>query len=39
LKGDVSYNTDDPFKDANRDGDPEDDGSTVAGVLTVQLDY
>jgi outer membrane protein OmpU len=34
LKGDVSYNTDDPGAD---DGDDVDE--TVAGVLAVQLDY
>jgi len=39
LKGDVSYNTDDPFKDVDDDGDPVDSGSTLGGVLTVQLDY
>jgi len=34
LKGDVSYNTDDPNE--SEGGDPDD---TVGGVLTVQLDY
>ncbi len=37
LKGDVSYNTDDPNKDVQDNGN--DSGSTVAGVMTVQLDY
>jgi predicted porin len=36
LKGDVSYNTEDPGND-NSDG--EDQNGTVAGVLSVQLDY
>jgi hypothetical protein len=35
LKGDVSYNTEDPFADDGADG--QDD--TIAGVITVQLDY
>jgi hypothetical protein len=35
LKGDVSYATDDPNADADED-DPDD---TIAGVLTIQLDY
>jgi hypothetical protein len=35
LKGDVTYNTDDPGKNA----DDDNPGSTVAGVMTVQLDY
>jgi outer membrane protein OmpU len=35
LKGDVSYNTEDPFADDGADG--QDD--TIAGVLSVQLDY
>jgi len=39
LKGDVVYNTDDPNKDVNDDGDSIDTGSTLAGVVTVQLDY
>jgi outer membrane protein OmpU len=38
LKGDVSYNTDDPFKRAD-DGTPEDSGSTLGGVVAIQLDY
>lgn len=39
LKGDVSYNTDDPNKEVDADGNPTDTGSTLGGVLTVQLDY
>jgi hypothetical protein len=39
LKGDVSYNTDDPNESINDDGSQNDSDSTVAGVLTVQLDY
>ncbi|HEX5077501.1 MAG TPA: porin [Geminicoccaceae bacterium] len=39
LKGDVSYNTDDPFKHVDDDGNPTDSGSTLAGVATIQLDY
>ena len=35
LKGDVSYATDDPNANADED-DPDD---TIAGVLSVQLDY
>jgi hypothetical protein len=35
LKSDVSYNTDDPNKNAGSGGS----GSTYAGVMTVQLDY
>ena len=35
LKGDVTYATDDPDADDNED-DPDD---TIAGVVTVQLDY
>jgi outer membrane protein OmpU len=38
LKGDVSYNTEDPNKRVQDDG-TTDTGGTVAGVLTVQLDY
>ena len=38
LKGDVSYNTEDPNKNVNDDG-TTDSGSTTAGVLTIQLDY
>jgi outer membrane protein OmpU len=38
LKGDVSYNTEDPNKRVNDDG-TTDSGSTIAGVLSVQLDY
>jgi hypothetical protein len=34
LKGDVSYNTDDPG--AHEDGETDD---TIAGIVTVQLDY
>jgi outer membrane protein OmpU len=34
LKGDVSYNTEDPG--ANEDGETDD---TLAGIVTVQLDY
>ena len=36
LKGDVTYNTEDPFADDDAPGDTDD---TIAGVLTVQLDY
>jgi outer membrane protein OmpU len=36
LKGDVSYNSDDPGAD---DSDPPDQDDTISGVLTVQLDY
>jgi hypothetical protein len=39
LKGDVSYNTDDPGKDVDDAGDSTDTGSTVSGVATIQLDY
>jgi hypothetical protein len=35
LKGDVTYNTDDP----NKDADDDDSGETISGVMTVQLDY
>ncbi len=35
LKADVSYNTEDPGKHDN----PDDQGSTLAGVMSVQLDY
>jgi outer membrane protein OmpU len=38
LKGDVSYNTDDPNQNVNDDGTTDTD-DTIAGVLTVQLDY
>jgi hypothetical protein len=38
LKGDVSYNTEDRFKRVNDDG-TTDTGGTIAGVLSVQLDY
>jgi len=38
LKGDVSYNTEDPNEDVQEDG-TTDSGDTIAGVLTVQLDY
>jgi outer membrane protein OmpU len=34
LKGDVSYNTDDPG--AHEDGETDD---TIAGIVTMQLDY
>jgi outer membrane protein OmpU len=34
LKGDVTYNTDDPG--ANEDGETDE---TIAGIVTVQLDY
>lgn len=37
LKGDVTYNTEDPFADDDDLGQDTDD--TIAGVLTVQLDY
>jgi hypothetical protein len=36
LKGDVSYNTDDPGNDDSAGADQDD---TISGVLTVQLDY
>jgi hypothetical protein len=36
LKGDVSYATDDPGARAD---DPDDPDDTIAGVLTIQLDY
>jgi outer membrane protein OmpU len=35
LKGDVSYNTEDPNAEDNSD----DQDDTISGVLTVQLDY
>jgi outer membrane protein OmpU len=38
LKGDVSYNAEDPFKHVEDDG-TTDAGSTYAGVLAIQLDY
>jgi outer membrane protein OmpU len=38
LKGDVTYNAEDPFKHVEDDG-TTDAGSTYAGVLSVQLDY
>jgi outer membrane protein OmpU len=38
LKGDVTYNTDDPNQNVNDDGTTDTD-DTLAGVLTVQLDY
>jgi hypothetical protein len=38
LKGDVSYNTEDPNKHVESNGDTRS-GSTLAGVMTVQLDY
>jgi hypothetical protein len=37
LKGDVTYNTEDAFADDDDLG--EDTDETVAGVLTIQLDY
>jgi hypothetical protein len=42
LKGDVTYNTDDPFKRVAEQPDgtiTTNDGGTIAGVLAVQLDY
>ena len=36
LKGDVSYNTDDPGADDSGGADQDD---TIAGVLSVQMDY
>jgi outer membrane protein OmpU len=36
LKGDVSYNTEDPGSDDSAGADQDD---TIAGVLSVQLDY
>jgi outer membrane protein OmpU len=38
LKGDVTYNTEDPNKRVEDDG-TTDSGGTIAGVLAVQLDY
>jgi outer membrane protein OmpU len=38
LKGDVSYNTDDAFKHVEDDG-TTDGGSTLGGVVAIQLDY
>jgi outer membrane protein OmpU len=38
LKGDATYNTEDPNKNVNDDGS-RSSGSTWAGVMTVQLDY
>jgi outer membrane protein OmpU len=38
LKGDVSYNTEDPFKEVDDDG-TTDSGGTIGGVVAVQLDY
>jgi outer membrane protein OmpU len=35
LKGDVSYNTEDPFADDGAEG--QDD--TISGIVTVQMDY
>jgi outer membrane protein OmpU len=35
LKGDVTYNDEDPFAD----DDPDGTDDTIAGVLTIQLDY
>jgi outer membrane protein OmpU len=42
LKGDVSYNTEDEFKRVEEQADgttTTNSGSTIAGVLSVQLDY
>jgi hypothetical protein len=40
LKGDVTYNTEDPNKNCfDQTGDDCSSGSTVGGVMTVQLDY
>ena len=36
LKGDVTYNTDDPFADAEEPDNPDE---TLSGVVSVQLDY
>lgn len=36
LKGDVTYNTDDPGANA---GDPDNTDNTYSGVVTIQLDY
>ena len=36
LKADVTYNDEDPFADDDAPGDTDD---TIAGVLTIQLDY
>jgi hypothetical protein len=38
LKGDVTYNTEDPNKNCDDAGDCSS-GSTIGGVMTVQLDY
>jgi outer membrane protein OmpU len=38
LKGDASWNTEDPNKNVFEDGDSSS-GNTLAGVVTVQLDY
>ena len=37
LKGDVSYNTEDPFASDDPTGEGADD--TIAGIVTVQMDY
>ena len=39
LKGDISYNTEDPNKHVDDDGVSTSTGSTTSGVLSVQLDY
>jgi hypothetical protein len=36
LKADGTYNTEDPGADAN---DPDDTDDTLAGVVSIQLDY
>jgi outer membrane protein OmpU len=38
LKGDVSYNTEDAFKEVQDDG-TTDSGSTLGGLVAIQLDY
>ena len=37
LKGDVSYNTEDPFALTTRPRRAQDD--TISGIVTVQMDY
>lgn len=37
LKGDVSYNTEDPFASDDPAGEGADD--TIAGIVTIQMDY
>jgi hypothetical protein len=39
LKGDVTYNTDDPNANCNDAGACDDTDDTIAGVVSVQLDY